>query len=507
MSSEPGAMPERRQTVSQAQRRGSSEVVIDRVWRFFCSVRAAIWEIAFLALLVLIGTLRGSSVPRMIADRIPVTEPLVDRWYAWDVFHSLLFMALLALLAVAIAIGGMINRAPGIWKTITRPTITTSQGFLRAATPSAQIQVPDHADSVVEELRLALKHHRYRVLTTRVGDQIHLYADKNRYAKLGTFPFHIALILIMIAGIVGARYGFRETEFIVPEGESRPILHGTDLSIRLDRFDDTYVESGIPSEYTSYITLLDGQEPVEQEAITVNNPLTYRDVVIYQSSFGQAIQLRVTDLAGTVLYEGAVDMGLYRASDNADAPAGVLELPDAGVNLSVIAPDENPRNDPDADTLNLADQQIYVRARYTNPALNQRDADAVVDVQRTADLGLVRVEFLRETRFTLLQVARNPAIPLFVVASALLLGGLAVTFYLPHRRIRGIVDTASTGTGSVVRLAPLARRDWSGQRDFHRILDSLQDRLRNATVTVKEAPSPAEPGGATTTEAAYKDPA
>src|SRR5699024_64578 len=41
------------------QSRSTLEIVVDRIWRFFCSVRAAIWEIAFLTLLVLIGTLRG----------------------------------------------------------------------------------------------------------------------------------------------------------------------------------------------------------------------------------------------------------------------------------------------------------------------------------------------------------------------------------------------------------------------------------------------------------------
>ena len=54
-------------------RRSLLEIGIDRVWRFFCSVRAAIYEIAFLALLVLIGTLRGSSVPQNLADLLPFT--------------------------------------------------------------------------------------------------------------------------------------------------------------------------------------------------------------------------------------------------------------------------------------------------------------------------------------------------------------------------------------------------------------------------------------------------
>jgi len=229
-------------------RRSPLEVGIDRVWRFFCSVRAAIYEIAFLALLVLIGTLRGSSVPRALADAVPVTEPLVDRWYAWDVFRSLPFVGILALLSVAIAIGGMVNRAPGIWKTITRPTVTTSLGFLRGTEPSARAASAAAPSELADQITGVLRGRRYRVLTATHAGEIHVYADKNRWAKLGTFPFHLALILVLVGGIVGAQFGFRDTEFVVAEGQTLPVGHGTDLGIRLDRFTDAYYQDGNPQD-------------------------------------------------------------------------------------------------------------------------------------------------------------------------------------------------------------------------------------------------------------------
>ena len=120
----------------RTSRRSPAEVAIDRVWRFFCSVRAAIYEIAFLALLVLIGTLRGSDAPQWLADALPVAQGLVDRWYAWDVFRSLPFVAICTLIAIAIAIC-TVNRAPGIWRTIASPTIRTSHGFLGGAGTAA----------------------------------------------------------------------------------------------------------------------------------------------------------------------------------------------------------------------------------------------------------------------------------------------------------------------------------------------------------------------------------
>ena len=75
----------------------------------------------------------------------------------------------------------------------------------------------------------------------------------------------------------------------------------------------------------------------------------------------------------------------------------------------------------------------------------------------------------------MLQVARNPGIPFFIAASVLLVGGLAITFYFPHRRVRGIVS--ATPDGSVARLAPIARRDWSAKRVFERLVDDVGRRI------------------------------
>src|SRR3954469_19180148 len=171
-------------------RRPIAEIVVDRIWRFFCSVRAAVYEIVALGILVLIGTLRGSSVPEWIADGLPFTRGIVDRWYSWDVFHSLTFILLLTLISVAIAIC-TINRFPGMWRTIAHPTITTSQGFLRNADVNAEFDHDRTADDTVALVVSVLKQRRYRVLTEEHGQSTHVYADRFRFAKLGTYPFHL----------------------------------------------------------------------------------------------------------------------------------------------------------------------------------------------------------------------------------------------------------------------------------------------------------------------------
>lgn len=464
--------------------RSPGEIIIDRIWRFFCSVRAAVYEIVFLTILVLLGTLRGSSVPQTLADHVPITAGLVKRWYAYDFFHSLPFAFILTLLAVAIAIC-TINRAPGIWRTIAHPTVTTSAGFLRAADPSAQIASPASAADFTRQLTGTLRERHYRVLTQQRGEETHLYADKNRFAKLGTFPFHLALILILVGGIVGARYGFRDQQFIVPEGSTRDVGHGTGLSIKLDRFVDTYYQDAVAKQYRSDLVILKDGKPVKTASITVNHPTNYDNTIIYQSSFGDAASFRITDNAGHVLFDDSIPLGLYHAVFNPDAPAGVLDLPQ-GYHLNVIAPDSNPGNQPQLDPLQIQTGQMYVEVLRDGETPSRPFPGKVIDQGATTNIDGLNVQFLRERRFTLLQLSRNPGIPIFFVAAFLLVGGLAVTFYFPHRRIRGIIRGA--GEGSEARLAPLARRDWSGQRDFHRFLGDVGSRLgiRSLVVTTRD---------------------
>ena len=479
---------------SRSAGRSPGEIVVDRIWRFFCSVRVAVYEIAILALLVLIGTLRGSSVPRQIEDRLPFTAPLVDRWYSWDVFHSLPFMAILTLLAVAIAICTL-NRAPAIWAAISHPTVTTTHGFLQRTETSARISTGDVPATLAAHLETSLRAAKYRVLTERRGEENHLYADRFRFARLGTFPFHLALILVLLGGIVGARWGFREEIFVIPEGSVRPLGHGTDLSVRLDNFSDTYREDGVPREYRSDLTLLRDGEPVKAGSATVNHPLTYRDIVFYQTSFGQAVVLRITDDQGRVLYDDALPLE-FRSTLNADAPAASLDLVPVGMQLRVIAPDENPWNAPERDTLNLQSGQLYFLLRPLGPESPLTTPAGVVGRQGTAaSLQGLTIDFVRERRFSLLQVGRNPGIPIFIGAAFLMVGGLAVTFYFPHRRLRGIVASDGNG-GSRATLAPLARRDWSAQRVFTRMIDDVEEQLgvRAARISTQPPPSIAPTG-------------
>ena len=186
--------------------------------------------------------------------------------------------------------------------------------------------------------------------------------------------------------------------------------------------------------------------------------------------------MRVVDAAGRVLFDDALPLGPFQSKLNPDAPAARMDLPPAGVALSVVAPDENPANAPQLDTLNLRPGEMFFMIRPLGPdSPIDMPVGETVSQGDSISLGDLSLTFVREKRFSVLQVARNPGIPIFLAAAVLLVGGLSVTFYFPHRRVRGIVS--ATPGGSVVHLAPIARRDWSAKRVFAELTTRLSGQL------------------------------
>ena len=216
----------------------------------------------------------------------------------------------------------------------------------------------------------------------------------------------------------GPRFGFRDTEFVISEGETRSIGHGTGYSLTLNRFSDEYNFDGSAKEYTSDLVLLDNGDPVKSESITVNDPLTYRSVSVYQSSFGQTVMLRVTDQSGNPLYEGQIPMGIYHSTANPDAPAGTIDAAAGG------RPPHGHR--PGRKALEPAGTRSAgppKRARSTcrrdplaSAERNRIAQQAIVFTGDTQQVGNLNVEFVRNGRYVVLQVGRNPGIPIFIIA-------------------------------------------------------------------------------------------
>jgi len=153
--------------------------------------------------------------------------------------------------------------------------------------------------------------------------QTYVRADKGRWHKVGYISVHIAILVILIGGWSGVQFGFRGN-MSVPEGGSETkisFLKGTnietlamDFKIRCNDFFIDFYPTGQPKEFRSNLTIIDDGKEVLTSDIIVNEPLYYKGVRIYQSSFGDAgskVKLKLFYLDGTAHIED-VDGSIYR---------------------------------------------------------------------------------------------------------------------------------------------------------------------------------------------------
>jgi cytochrome c biogenesis protein len=64
-------------------------------------------------------------------------------------------------------------------------------------------------------------------------------------------------------------------------------IHRLGFQIPCDDFNLTLYKTGAPKEYRSSLSILEGDKAVKQKDIIVNDPLRYRGINIFQSSYGK----------------------------------------------------------------------------------------------------------------------------------------------------------------------------------------------------------------------------
>jgi cytochrome c biogenesis protein len=93
------------------------------------------------------------------------------------------------------------------------------------------------------------------------------------------------------------------------------------------------------------------------------------------------------------------------------------------------------------------------------------------------DVSGLNFTFVREGRFTGLSVAKDPGVKIIWVASALMIIGLVMLFYMPHRRLWASCKETPDGK-TEVRLAMTGQRDSQVIAEFERVRQRVAKELR-----------------------------
>ena len=116
--------------------------------------------------------------------------------------------------------------------------------------------------------------------------EVTLYATKGVMGRVGAHMAHLSATVIVLGGLLGSYYGFQEFGVCL-EGQTYHIPRGN-FDLKVDKFWIDYHENGAVKVYNSTLTVLEGGQSKMTKTITVNDPLVYKGIWFYQSSYGDA---------------------------------------------------------------------------------------------------------------------------------------------------------------------------------------------------------------------------
>ncbi len=402
-----------------------SKGFFSEITEFFASVRLALVILITLASTSILGTVLPQGEPLgLYTSRYGSAAGKVIRYFQLDdMYHSWWFQWLLLLLAANLIVCS-IKRFSQTWKVITAsPRPVNDPLFNSLPFHEKGISGQDPA-RIRESLRALLQGHFKKIIPLASDSGTVYYGEKGRYSRFGVYLVHLSVLVIFAGAIIGSLFGFKGV-LELKEGQSKDhiILRGQnllkplDFSVRLDRFGITFYENGLPKEYRSDLTILEGGEAKDKAVIRVNDPFTYKGITFYQSSYDQSpTSLKISIKKGETQSEVLTQMDQRTPIPGTpfalEAVRFVSNLSDLGPALGILLFKDQEEID-----------HGWVLANHPGFHGNR--------------LGEFRlgIKEIQTQYITGLQVNRDPGIWFIWVGSSLMLLGFIVTFYFSHQQL------------------------------------------------------------------------
>ena len=473
--------------------------------RLFTSVNFAVTQIVTLSLLAVVGmTIRqlpgfafrsAGDYAAAMADIHSRYDPVfgagivaaMERLQVFHIFSSTWFTVGLIVLVFSIIVCTL-DRTPRLWRLSADIRVVQPDPFYDPELPDRAAMTGLDAAAV----RAALRKQRFAVREAEHEGIRYLYGDRHRWTKLATLISHLGLILFLVAAVVTWQFG-DEQGLVVAEGDSltvQPI--GTPGLLVVKNYDfeaPGFLETGQATDFTTDLGVFQDGREVARKTIRVNDPLAVGGYTFHENGFGAAPELLVSDISGKPLWDGPVPL-----TDSANnLPYGTLSVPGRDVGLSLLLKR-------DADGIGVLLILPY-RANGVesdgSPKIEYLDQSAIAIAAGEArvPLGLdFSVGVRRFSDYILLIAKKDPGQGIVWMAFGSLIVGLAITFYLPRRRIWARLTPAG-------ELSLVARSDRyvDVEREFGRLLDDLVARRTAAAAGSppgSTGPTAASPSGA-----------
>ena len=243
-----------------------------------------------------------------------------------------------------------------------------------------------------------------------------LYAQKGISGRIGPIIVHIGMILVLLGALWGAFTGFFAQEFIssgdtftinnfIEAGKFTNLNNAQSFQVKVNNFRIDYTQTGSVDQFYSDLSVINRKgEELEHKTIFVNEPLRYKGITFYQTTWGIAgikVQLNNSPIFNLPMVE--------LKSENQGRVWGtwIPLKPDLSEGVSLIAKDLQ-------GTMFLYDMQgKLVQAIRPNMPL---------------EINGVNVNVLELIGSTGLQIKSDPGVPIVYFGFALLMIGVVMSY-------------------------------------------------------------------------------
>jgi cytochrome c biogenesis protein len=430
------------------------------VWALFSSVKLALFIFFVLATTSIIGTvIPQNSAPEQYVEHYGENlARIFELLNISDMYNSWWFTALLVLFSLNLIICS-IERLPNVWRLVVMDNLAIDPA--RVAKMANKLSLSSNAavDVTASRVESEMAESGWKTKRRDTDNGVLLFSQQGSWTRLGVYVVHGSILLIFIGAIIGSIYGFKAginlpersyTDQVYEFGTSNIIP--LDFKLVCDRFELTYYDNGMPKDYRSWLRIMENDEVVLEKVIEVNDPLQYKGITFYQSSYQSYDEYLLTITSQTT-----GNKRVFRLQ-----PGRQVTWPQENLTFGIV-------NYTPPDPWGRFQLKIWFSDNKGTPSQFWLTNQAPATVERADN------NFVLETKqyfATGLQVAKDPGVWWVYTGCTLMLLGLMVAFFLSHKRIWAYIFEQDGRTQMII--AGSANKNKAG---FERNYEKLTDRL------------------------------
>ncbi|MBW1650021.1 MAG: cytochrome c biogenesis protein ResB [Deltaproteobacteria bacterium] len=432
--------------------------LLNKLFNFFASVKLSIIILISLAATSIIGTV----IPQSGLYEFYINnygETITKIFYAFnliDMYHSSWFITLELLLCINITVCSINRLIKDKQKFFSKHPKFNLSFFLKSENKKEIISDKPAAE-ILNVYRNAVSKSFSYSKTEKKNNGYVIFAEKGKKSALaGVYIVHTSIIILLTGALIGSIFGF-DGFLNLAEGETASEIRLTernemkklDFALKCNDFEVKFYENGSPKEYRTDLSVIENNKEVLKKSIIVNDPLRYKGINVFQSSYG-------------MLDSKSVTLNFF----NKDSGKNYLKK--AKLNKHYQLPENK--------------GEFIVKAFTSSYKFGGKNIGEVFLVSINLNTGekysavipvrFKRFDMMRDGAFIIsagsydkhyytgLQITKDPGVPYIYTGFIMIIIGCFMIFFLPHKKICIYIKTKADK--SYILIAGSSQKDKAG---------------------------------------------